>query len=73
MALTSAADAFAWRSARRMALAVASRQVCGCCSLAPGGQIGKQVIFLRRRGDDFAVARVHDEDLGGLGAAINAE
>ena len=40
MALTSAAAALAWRSARRMAPAVASRQVWGCCSLAPGGRLG---------------------------------
>ena len=38
-----------------------------------GRQIGNQVVFLRRRGEDLAVARVHDEDLGGLGAAVNAE
>ena len=41
--------------------------------LGAGRQIGNQVIFLRRRGEDFAVAGVHDEDLGGLRAAVNAE
>src|SRR6266852_2376225 len=40
MALTSEALALACRRACRMALAAASRQVCGCCSLAPGGSPG---------------------------------
>ena len=64
MALTSAATALAWRSARRMAPAVASRQVCGCCSLAPGGRVWNQIVFLRRGGEDLAVAGVHDEGFG---------
>ncbi len=38
-----------------------------------GRQVGDQVIRLCRGGEDFAVARVHDEDLGGLRAAVNAE
>ena len=32
--------AWDWPAIQRMALAVASRQVCGCCSLAPGGRFG---------------------------------
>ena len=36
-------------------------------------QVRNQIVFLRGRGDDLAVARVHDQDLGRLGAAINAE
>ena len=38
-----------------------------------GRQIGNQLIFLRRRGEDLPVAGVHDKDLGGLRAAIYAE
>src|SRR5437867_9236112 len=40
MALTSPARAAASASALRTAFCVASRQVCGCCSLAPGGRLG---------------------------------
>ena len=38
-----------------------------------GRQIGNQVVFLGGGGEDLSVAGVHDEDLGGLGAAIDAE
>ena len=41
--------------------------------LGAGRQVGNQVVFLRRRGEDFPVAGIHDEDLGGLRAAVNAE
>ena len=41
--------------------------------LGSGRQIGDEVVLLRRRREDFALARVHDHDLGGLGAAVNAE
>ena len=38
MATTSPAAALASLSAARTAFDVASRQMCGCCSLAPGGK-----------------------------------
>ena len=41
--------------------------------LRAGRKVGNQIVSLRSRGDDLAVLRVHDEDLGGLRAAINAE
>ena len=41
--------------------------------LGAGRQIGNQIVFLRRRGEDLAVAGVHDEGFGGLGAAVDAE
>ena len=41
--------------------------------LCPRRQIRNQIVFLRRRRQDLAVARVHDENFGRLGAAINAQ
>jgi hypothetical protein len=45
----------------------------GVLLFSTGGQIGNHLIFLPRRGEDFPVAGVHDENLGGLGAAIDAK
>ena len=36
-------------------------------------KIGNKIVFLRRRSQDFAIARIHDQGLGGLRAAVNAE
>jgi hypothetical protein len=41
--------------------------------LRTGRQIGDEVVLLSCGGEDFAVARVDDEDFGGLSAAVNAE
>src|SRR5207249_7124522 len=41
--------------------------------LRAGRKVGNQIVSLRSRGDDLAVLRVHNEHLGGLRAAINAE
>ena len=38
-----------------------------------GRQIRKEVVCLGSGGKDFPVAGIHNQDLGGLGAAINAE
>jgi hypothetical protein len=35
--------------------------------------MGDESVSLGRFARDLAVARVHDEDFGGLGAAINAD
>ena len=45
----------------------------GMLFFGAGGEVGNQIIGLRGGGEHFAIARVHDEDLGGLGAAINAD
>jgi hypothetical protein len=50
---TSPAVALAWRNARRIVPAVASRHVCGCCSFAPGGKSRDQIVFLAGRGKDL--------------------
>jgi len=36
-------------------------------------EIGDEIVFLSSGGEDFAVARVDDEDFGGLSAAVDAE
>ena len=41
--------------------------------LGAGRQVGDQVVLLGRRGQDFAVTRIDDERLGGLGAAVDAD
>ena len=61
------------RKAWRMALAVASRQVCGMLLLRAGREIGDQIVGLRGGGQDLAVLRIHDQHLGGLRAAIDAD
>jgi len=58
MAFTSVGLAFAPRNAWRIAPAVASRQVCGCCSFRAGRQVGNQVVGLRAGAQHLAALRV---------------
>ena len=41
--------------------------------LGPWRQTGDQIVCLRRGGEDFAIARVHDQGLGRLRAAVDAD
>jgi len=69
----SRGDGLAWRIAERIAVAVASRQVCGVLLLRAGREDSEEVVSLRARAHDLTVGGVHDEPLVELRAAVNAQ
>ena len=45
----------------------------GMLFFSAGREIGEKIVLLSGGGEDLAVARIDDEDFGGLSAAIDAE